>query len=108
MGDKRSLEVSLDTLVVAQCADYFRRAELIRDALLPRRVRSELVYLNSAILSAAESVAGERYGEDFIREIALHVGYAKSKVEGMSELTYKKYKKMIKEEITRRLYLDKE
>lgn len=108
MGDKRILEASLDTLVVAQCADYFRRDELIRESLLSRRVRSELVYLNSAILAAATSVAGERYAEDFIREIALRVGYAYSSIEGMSELTYKKYKKRIKEEIARRLYLDKE
>ena len=108
MGSKRALENSLDLLVLAHCADYFRRRELIAGALLTRRARSELVYLNSAILSAAEEVVGERYSELFIEEIALHVGYANSGVEGMSELTYKRYKKRIKEEIVKRLYLDSE
>ena len=75
-GDKMSrsgIESSLDRLIVALCADYERRARLIREGGIPLRMLSELSYLNMKILEGAEEEACYD-GMIFISEIGARVG----------------------------------
>lgn len=106
-GDQMSkpvIETSLDRLVVALCADYERRARLIREGGLPLRMLSELSYLNMKILEGAEE---EAYldGMTFISEIGARVGYVNSELDFMSEPTYKRRKAEVKRNIAKKLYL---
>ena len=96
---------TLDTLVSALCADYSRRSELIRTGMLSRRVETELRYLNAKIIDATSELAEEFEVDAFIAEIGSSVGYAKSSLIHISETTYKKRKKEIKENIAHKLYL---
>ena len=96
---------TLDTLVSALCADYSRRSELIRSGMLSRRVETELRYLNAKIIDATCELAEDYEVEGFIEEIGSSVGYAKSCLSHISETTYKKRKKEIKDNIAHRLYL---
>ena len=96
---------TLDTLLSALCADYSRRSELIRSGRLSRRVETELRYLNAKIIDATSELVPDCEVDGFIFEIGSSVGYAKSRFDHISEATYKKRKKEIKENIARRLYL---
>ena len=101
---KPGIESSLDRLVVALCADYERRARLIREGGIPLRMLSELSYLNMKILEGAEE---EAYcdGMVFISEIGAKVGYVNSELDFMSESTYKRRKAQVKQSIAKKLYL---
>ena len=96
---------TLDTLVSALCADYSRRSELIRSGVLSRRVETELRYLNAKIIDATSELVPDFEAEGFIEEIGASLGYAKSRLAHISETTYKKRKREIRENIARRLYL---
>ena len=98
------IERSLDRLVVALCGDYERRERMIREGGLPLRMLSELRYLNMKILDAAEEVACYD-GEIFISEIGEKIGYINSRLDFMSEPTYKRRKSEIKRSIAKKLYL---
>lgn len=96
---------SLDNLICALCADYGRREILILNRQSARRVDNELRYLNFKIFDAVSEVVGESRADLFISEIGKRVGYAKSDADDFSESVYKNYKKLVKENITKRLYL---
>ena len=96
---------SLDTLVSALCADYSRRSELIRSGSISRRVETELRYLNAKIVDAALELCEDYELEGFITEIGSSVGYARSTLSHMSEITYKNRKREIKNNIAQKLYL---
>ncbi len=96
---------SLDTLVLALCTDYSRRAELINSRDVSKRTLAELRYLNLKIFNASAEIAGEDFANIYISEIGFGTGYAKSRDEYISETTYKKYKSQIKENIARSLHL---
>ncbi len=98
------IESSLDRLIVALCADYERRARLIREGGIPLRMLSELSYLNMKILEGAEEEACYD-GMVFISEIGARVGYVNSELDFMSESTYKRRKAEVKQSIAKKLYL---
>ena len=100
-----SAEASLDLLIVALCADYQRRKEVIEKRQAHRRVDTEFRYLNFKIYDAVAEIVGEELAELFIYEIGNKVGYARSEVEAMSESTYKIYKKRVKDNLSVKLYL---
>ena len=95
----------LDRLVVALCADYARRKSAIYEKRMGRRVLMEYAYMNSRLLEGAGEVSGGALAEVFIKEIGDGTGYAMSAVPGMTEGTYKSYKKQIKSNIARKLFL---
>ena len=97
---------TLDALLCALCADFDRRRIAIEEGRLSRRVLFEYRYLNDRILGAALSVSG-RYDNalTFVREIGARTGYAGSAIEGISEITYKRYKTEIRRRILEELSL---
>ena len=101
----KKLKDTLDDLIRALCADYFRRAAIIENRDAERRVDNELRYLNFKIFDAVAEVVGEGRAEIYISEIGASVGYAKSTLGYLSEGTYKNYKTLAKENIAKRLYL---
>ena len=105
MGVGVNLDRSVFALVVAICADFERRRELIEKGNIPRRVEMELRYLNVKIYDAAAEIVGDDNAEQFINEIGNKVGYAKTEVWDMSEYTYKCYKNEVTRNIAKRLYL---
>ena len=97
---------SLEGLIIALCRDHARRVREIESGYVSRRTLAELRYLNIKLLTAAAEIAGERNAEAFIREIGEGIGYAKSDLmERMSEVSYKRYKAFIKENIAKKLHL---
>ena len=99
------LELTAGALVVALCADYKRRKDMLRLENISRRARAELSYINSKMLDAASEVVGEELAEVYIGEIGERIGYAYSVVTDISEVTYKINKRKVKEAIAKKLYL---
>lgn len=99
------MRTSLDNLVTSLCADYARRSELIHKGGVSRRVETELRYLNARIIDASLEICDDSELDSFITEIGDSVGYAKSSLYYMSESTYKRKKRDIKENIARKLFL---
>ena len=100
-----AIEKSLDKRVLALCADYPRRVREAARADVSPRVEIELKYINAKIYDSVAEVVGERFAEAFIMDIGGEIGFAKTDVVGMSESTYKIYKKHAKENIAKRLHL---
>lgn len=86
------IEPSLYRLIEALCADYERRARLIRSHILPTRCENELKYYNYKIYDAVCEIVDEGMAEDMIEDIGSGVGYAKTNMDYVSESTYKRYK----------------
>ena len=103
MSDKKIK--SLDALVVALCLDYFRRAEAIEKRSAPKRTDTEFRYLNFNIFEAVAEIVGERYAEAYIKEIGERIGYAKSEVAFSGEVRYKNTKRLIKDNLAKKLHL---
>ena len=103
--ENRKINDTLDELIVALCRDYQRRKKIIEERSAPRRVDTELRYLNFLSYDAAVGEVGEELAEIFIEEIGYKIGYAKSRVEDMSEVTYKKFKQKVKAAIAKALHL---
>ena len=101
----KALDDTLDWLVRALCADYQRRELLILKKDAERRVDNELRYLNFKVFDAVAEVVGEGRADVFITEIGRSIGYAKTRVDCFSEGMYKQYKKFVKENIAKKLYL---
>ena len=99
------LPVTANALIVALCLDYPRRKSEILTCKLSRRTDIEFRYINSRMYDAAAEIVGEELAEIYIKEIGEKIGYAYSSVEDVSEVTYKVYKRRVKEAIARRLYL---
>lgn len=96
---------TLDTLVVSICADYERRRQALNLLKCTPRTAMEYRYINMKIDEAAEEIAGERLAPMYINEIGRKIGYAKSKVDCVSETTYKIEKQEIKINIAKKLHL---
>ena len=101
----KNVESTLDTLVIALCLDYGRRQAVIVGGEATKRTDTEYRYYNFKIFDAAADIVGEDMAELYIKEIGARVGYAKSEVEDVSEVTYKGYKRMIKDNIAKKLHL---
>lgn len=99
-------EETLDNLIIALCRDYSRRKNLIEEGMLGKRSLVEFRYLNIKIYDAVAEIVGDGLTEIYIEELGKNVGYAKSEVmDLMSEATYKKYKLLAKENISKKLHL---
>ena len=102
---RKRVEDTLDNLVVALCLDYGRRQRAILEKNASKRTDTEYRYYNFKIFDAAAEIVGERFAELYIEEIGGRVGYAQSAVGCVSEITYKSYKMLIKENIAKKLHL---
>lgn len=96
---------TLDTLVSALCLDYERREEAILTKSVSRRTETEFKYYNFKIFDAAAEIVGDRFAVTYIKEIGNHVGYAKTEIDCVSEITYKTHKSLVKQNIARKLHL---
>ena len=96
---------TLDELISALCRDYFRRGSAIERSSQTRRTLIEYRYLNYRIREAAAEIVGDHLAPIYIREIGESVGYAKSEDGTVSETTYKRYKKLIRDNIAKKLHL---
>ena len=99
------IEKSLDVLVAALCLDYGRRQKAIDERMMSSRTDTEFRYYNFKIFDAAAEIVGEIYADTYIEEIGTHTGYAKSRVGFVSEGTYKKFKRLVCDNIARKLHL---
>ena len=104
MGKQTLLVPEIDSVVVALCADYARRAEIISYGCATHRVEMEYKYLNYKIYEAVAEIVGEESAMSVIKDIGYKRGYAKSDAE-MSEATYKRRKQAVKHAIARKLML---
>ena len=105
MHDEYLIPVGLDEVIIALCADYSRRAEVISRRNAPYNVIMEYRFLNYRILNAAAEIAGSRDAMFFVKDIGNNIGYAESDLFVLSETVYKERKKEVKENIARRLSL---
>jgi hypothetical protein len=96
---------SLSDVVIALCKDFDRRKSEIALGRLSRRTIMEYKYLSFIMYDAASEIAGEEHGEVYIREIGNCIGYAKTEIDNISEVTYKKRKAEVKMNILRRLHM---
>ena len=96
---------SLDCLVIALCRDYERRERAIREGIATRRTLVEFRYYNFKIVEATCEVVSENEAMIYIKEIGENIGYANSRIPGISEVAYKKFKKLIRENIAKKLHL---
>ena len=95
---------TLDFLVVAFCRDYFSRKRELERGECSRRTRMEFQYINGRIADAAREIVGSDF-EIYIREIGEAVGYAYTQAVGVSESSYKTYKREVKINVARKLHL---
>ena len=102
---RKDVESTVDTLVIALCLDYARRQNAILERSVSKRTDTEFRYYNFKIFDAAAEIVGDRFAERYIKEIGTRLGYAKSEVECVSEITYKNYKRLIKDNIAKKLHL---
>ena len=105
MHDEYMIPTELDQLIIALCADYLRRADVISDRSAPYNVIMEYRFLNYRIMNAAIEIVGTRDALLFVYDIGNNVGYAASDLYLLSESVYKQRKKEVKENIARRLSL---
>ena len=105
MYDEILIPEALDDIVVALCADYSRRAEVITSRNAPYNVIMEYRFLNYRIMNAAMEIAGSRDALFFIKDIGQDIGYAASDLYVLSEKIYKERKREVKINIAKRLSL---
>ena len=102
---RRNVESSLDVLVRALCLDYSRRERAIAERSVSHRTDTEFRYYNFKILDAAAEVVGEENAEIYIKEIGEWFGYAKSDIYPISEVTYKQLKRLVMDNVAKKLHL---
>ena len=95
---------TLDALVVALCLDYDRRADAIAQSSASHRTDTEYRYLNFKIFDAVAEISGDLLASAYINEIGRHIGYAKSEIDSVSEVTYKRRKSEVKRNIALKLH----
>lgn len=105
MYDDVLIPPELERIVIALCADYQRRAEIIGSKNAPYNVIMEYRFLNYRIMNAAMEVAGSRDALFFINDIGTDIGYAASDLFVLSEKVYKERKREVKINIAKRLSL---
>ncbi len=96
---------SVYAVVDALCLDYFRRRDAIVAHTASHRTETEFKYLNFKIYDAAAEVVGEFHAELYIKEVGENIGYARSALYRLSEVTYKRYKRLVRENIAKKLHL---
>lgn len=96
---------AIEFVIMALCADYSRRAEVIESKNATYRILMEYRFLNYRMLGAAIEIAGTRDALLFIKDIGSGVGYAASELWSLSETVYKDRKREVKRNIARRLCL---
>lgn len=101
-----------EQVVRAICLDYPRRAEVIRRGTAETQILQACLLLNRAVDDATAQAYDmtRAWSPDFAEIMRVDIadcrGYASSPLSGvMSEGSYKKYKRMIKHGIARRLGL---
>nr|MBE6545652.1 hypothetical protein [Oscillospiraceae bacterium] len=99
------MPIAIEFAIMALCADYPRRAEVIESKNATYRIIMEYRFLNYRMLGAAVEIAGTRDALLFIKEIGSGVGYAASELWSLSESIYKDRKREVKRNIARRLCL---
>ena len=99
------IENGLDLLITALCLDYHRREKGIEEKSASKRVDTEFRYYNFKIFDAAAEIVGFDLAETYIKEIGTRTGYANSKLDFESEVTYKRMKQMVKRNIAIKLHL---
>ena len=104
MGIRAVRVDTLTELICAMCKDYDRRREAIKQKRFSHRVTVEMKYINFKILEGAREIVGED-AEKYIREIGYNIGYAKTDVEEISEISYKLKKADVKATIAKKLHL---
>ena len=104
MKEKDENEMLFD-IVELLSRDYEWRKCVIKEKRMTPRVRTEYAYINAKLYSASQDIVGPQYADIFIHEIGNKIGFAKSRVDCMSEGTYKLYKTRIKLNMLRKLYL---
>lgn len=105
MYDESVMSSGLENLIKAMCADYERRALVIKERTAPYNVIMEYRFLNYRILDAAIEVSGTRDAVEYIRDIGRGTGYANSALNVICERVYKERKREVKRNIARRLSL---
>lgn len=105
MYDELLMPQPLEAIVIALCADYSRRAEIICNRNAPYNVIMEYRFLNYRIMNAAIEIAGSRDALYFIKDIGENIGYAASDLFVLSEPHYKELKREVKINIAKRLSL---
>ena len=95
---------TLNSVIVALCADYQRRSIAIEERNLPFNVIMEYRFLNYRMINAAMEVAGDRDALSFITEIGKKTGHSNSSTY-ICEALYKSRKKEVKANIARKLSL---
>lgn len=105
MRGRKNISDTVDMVVVALCADYGRRRRAIAERSVTHRTEMEYRYINFKLLSAAEEIVGAVRAETMILEIGERIGYAYSALSDISEVSYKKKKQEVKENIAKRLHL---
>ena len=103
--DEVMMPPAVEFAVMALCADYPRRAEVIESRNATYPILMEYRFLNYRMLGAAVEIAGTRDALLFIKEIGSGVGYAASELWSLSEAIYKDRKREVKRNIARRLRL---
>ena len=103
--EEMNLPDSLDSVIVALCGDYFRMREAARGKDITYRTLMEYRYYCFKMYDAAAEIVGEGEADIYIEEIGRRRGYAKSELDGVSEATYKKRKKSVKNNIARKLHM---
>lgn len=95
---------TLDFLIIALCRDYETRERAIEEKSCKRRTLMEYEYINRRLSDAAREIVGKDF-RTYIHEIGERIGYAYSRVDGLSETDYKIKKKEVKLNIARKLHL---
>ena len=101
----QAMPPALELLIMALCADYTRREQVIAEGRANYSIIMEYRILNYRIFRAASEIAGPVDAKVFINEIGSGVGYATSSLFRMSERIYKRRKQQIKFNIAKQLCL---
>ena len=104
MGARAVRRDTLDELVVSFCKDFARRERMILRNDISHRTKVELKYINYKLSEAAREIVGDDFAT-YINEIGESVGYAKTKLCDVSEVTYKLRKAEVKANIAKKLHL---
>lgn len=96
---------TVGVLVRALCLDYPRRSEVIENHTARGRVENEMKYYNYKIYDAVAEIIDEKMVEDMISDIAQRRGFSNSKINSISETTYKIRKQEAVYNIAKGLYL---
>ena len=105
MPDEIVMPEGINEIIRALCADYTRRAMVMKQGSAPYNVIMEYRFLNYRILNATVEIAGTRDAKGFIKDIGEEIGYSATDLWLLSESEYKSRKIRIKHNIARRLSL---